>query len=356
MPMNVVIREKRKELGMTQEQVAAYLGVTTPAVNRWEKGVTFPEVTLLPGLARLLKIDLNTLFCFLEEPSDQEIGHDLNEVAELMEKEGFEKGYAFAMEKIREFPNCHKLIHGMTMMVEGSLLMLGLGEKEREIYEEDLVRLYERTLQSEDSRISESSAVMLFSKYLNRKDYKQAEEMLERISEERGVDKNLLKAQLFLRQDKNEEAAALLERKLYQEATDIFAVLVSLAEIARKERKEEEAVLIGRIAEQHAALFQLSRYVGIPIRLENAAAKQKTEECLGILRELLSCAEEEWKPKNSVLYRHMAEKWKMNSVRMDYLLKPLLTVLKEEKAYDFLRENQEFQELLKEWEIRLEES
>lgn len=32
-----IIKEKRKNLKLTQEQVAEYLGVTTPAVNKWEK-------------------------------------------------------------------------------------------------------------------------------------------------------------------------------------------------------------------------------------------------------------------------------------------------------------------------------
>ena len=40
MPMNQVIQEKRKALGLTQEQVAAYLHVSAPAVNKWEKGVS----------------------------------------------------------------------------------------------------------------------------------------------------------------------------------------------------------------------------------------------------------------------------------------------------------------------------
>jgi len=35
MPMNLVIQEKRKALGLTQEQVAEYLNVSTPAVNKW---------------------------------------------------------------------------------------------------------------------------------------------------------------------------------------------------------------------------------------------------------------------------------------------------------------------------------
>ena len=40
MPFHTVIRERRKELGLTQEQLAGYLGVTAPAVNKWEKGVS----------------------------------------------------------------------------------------------------------------------------------------------------------------------------------------------------------------------------------------------------------------------------------------------------------------------------
>lgn len=38
MKINDVIRQKRLEKGFTQEQVAHYLGVTTPAVSKWEKG------------------------------------------------------------------------------------------------------------------------------------------------------------------------------------------------------------------------------------------------------------------------------------------------------------------------------
>lgn len=59
MKINQIIREKRKELSLTQEQIAELLGVSTPAVNKWEKGSTYPDITLLPALARLLKIDLN---------------------------------------------------------------------------------------------------------------------------------------------------------------------------------------------------------------------------------------------------------------------------------------------------------
>lgn len=40
MKINEVIREKRKALSLTQEQVADRLGVSTPAVSKWETGVS----------------------------------------------------------------------------------------------------------------------------------------------------------------------------------------------------------------------------------------------------------------------------------------------------------------------------
>ena len=77
------IKNYRKTVGLTQEQVANYLGVSTPAVNKWEKGNTYPDISLLPALARLLKIDMNELFSFREELTEKEIGLFVNELSEV---------------------------------------------------------------------------------------------------------------------------------------------------------------------------------------------------------------------------------------------------------------------------------
>ncbi len=60
MKINEIIRERRLAKGLTQEQLATFLGVTAPAVNKWEKGTSYPDITLLPTLARVLDTDLNT--------------------------------------------------------------------------------------------------------------------------------------------------------------------------------------------------------------------------------------------------------------------------------------------------------
>ena len=45
------IYELRKEKGVTQEELAAELGVTAAAVSKWEKGNTLPDVLMVCELA-----------------------------------------------------------------------------------------------------------------------------------------------------------------------------------------------------------------------------------------------------------------------------------------------------------------
>ena len=58
MDIGVVIKKYRKEAGMTQEEMANRLGVTTPAVNKWENSNSKPDIGLLAPIARLLDISL----------------------------------------------------------------------------------------------------------------------------------------------------------------------------------------------------------------------------------------------------------------------------------------------------------
>ena len=67
-----IIQKKRKDAGLTQAQLADRLGVTAPAVNRWEKDLSFPDAALLAPLARCLKTDLNELFSFYDSLSAKE--------------------------------------------------------------------------------------------------------------------------------------------------------------------------------------------------------------------------------------------------------------------------------------------
>lgn len=52
------LSERRKELGLTQAQLAERIHVTDKAVSRWERGVGLPDINLLEPLAEALEVSV----------------------------------------------------------------------------------------------------------------------------------------------------------------------------------------------------------------------------------------------------------------------------------------------------------
>ena len=56
-----LIAERRRALGLTQDQLAERLHVTGKAVSNWERGLRFPDVALLSPLAEALGVNVTDL-------------------------------------------------------------------------------------------------------------------------------------------------------------------------------------------------------------------------------------------------------------------------------------------------------
>lgn len=56
-----VLVSKRKERGITQDELANYMGVSKASVSKWETGQSYPDVTFLPQLATYFNISLDEL-------------------------------------------------------------------------------------------------------------------------------------------------------------------------------------------------------------------------------------------------------------------------------------------------------
>ena len=53
------IAGKRKNLGMTQKQLAEKLGMSDKSVSKWERGICLPDVSIYSDLCLLLGISIN---------------------------------------------------------------------------------------------------------------------------------------------------------------------------------------------------------------------------------------------------------------------------------------------------------
>lgn len=61
MKIGQFIRDRRMELGMTQQQLADKLAITDKAVSKWERAVCYPDITILRDLAAALDVSVTEL-------------------------------------------------------------------------------------------------------------------------------------------------------------------------------------------------------------------------------------------------------------------------------------------------------
>ena len=61
MNIGTTIKNARRKLNMTQEQLAEYLNVSISAVSQWESDKTSPDITIIPSICNLLDISADEL-------------------------------------------------------------------------------------------------------------------------------------------------------------------------------------------------------------------------------------------------------------------------------------------------------
>jgi len=152
--LNETIKAYRKEMKLTQEQLAEAMGVTVGAVSKWESGLSNPDIMLLPKLARLFGISLDVLFSF------QLMDHSADDLAEEIKtfryEKQYDKGVEVALGAIRKYPNHFDIIYQSAAL----FMMRGVERGNKEALEK-AIELYRRSCplvgQSHDEQVSELS-------------------------------------------------------------------------------------------------------------------------------------------------------------------------------------------------------
>ena len=80
MQIGAFIRDRRLQLEMTQQQLADRLGVTDKAVSKWERSVSYPDITILRELADALGVSVTELLAGRREPQVSPVPPEVEDV------------------------------------------------------------------------------------------------------------------------------------------------------------------------------------------------------------------------------------------------------------------------------------
>lgn len=109
------VQRMRLEKGMTQRDVAEQLGVSFQTVSKWERGICFPDITLLSSLADLFGTSVDVL-----------LGHIPSEVHRTMFAELYQQNEYFWGTEPTDF--CYRVLENYPPTHYMRLLEIGCGE------------------------------------------------------------------------------------------------------------------------------------------------------------------------------------------------------------------------------------
>ena len=346
MNLGEIIRTKRLQLKMTQEQMARRLGVTAPAVHKWEHGTSYPDISLLPALARLLETDLNELLSFDADISDQELAAITTEAMEIMKSGRYAKAFACLEKKVRQYPRDPSLLVQCGAVADSVIKLFGaeFGE-EKKRYEEKIIEWYQGAVSNGSGQLREMALYMLSVMYASQGRYREAQQTLEQLSES-PYDKQVLKADIARRKGSLDEALKIMQTRLFKNLSDVISSLTLLMGLY----EENGDALMQRIAADHVRQmteqFHLWDYNLAVMDFKEGVLQKSKEKTLEAARRLLSCLETPYDPREYPLFASAdLRETKMES----FILSAIHKLLTNEKGLDengFLQGDPDLQRLI----------
>lgn len=104
------IKRLRMSRNITQEQLAEAMNVTCAAVSKWERGETFPDITLLQPLAYYFEVSIDELMGYNIHKVEQTI-EDLLERYRTLYRSDFTAARELIVRAHADYPNDYRIMH-----------------------------------------------------------------------------------------------------------------------------------------------------------------------------------------------------------------------------------------------------
>lgn len=230
------IADLRRKKGMTQEMLAQELGISAPAVSKWETDVSYPDITLLCPLARALGTNVDTLLEYEEILSEEKINEYTEKLIRIKQEEGNQKAEDEMHKLLLQYPNSMPLkFHAVVMytLFEAGDPQADSVEVKR--WKQEKKSLLMRIYESGNLEYRQATIAMLASLELQDDDLDAAEAYLNELpkpSNDTASDATGLWVQLYSKKGEKEKVLETLQRRLFSQASQMLSCLVMMIEKA----------------------------------------------------------------------------------------------------------------------------
>lgn len=134
--ISTVITAKRKEKGVTQDELAEYIGVSKASVSKWETAQSYPDITLLPQLAAYFNISIDELVGYLPQMTTQDIRKTYHRLSDDFGKKPFDQVLSECRTIIKKYYSCFPLLIKMAILLFNYYSLLKENERQQALLQE----------------------------------------------------------------------------------------------------------------------------------------------------------------------------------------------------------------------------
>ena len=216
------IASKRREKGITQEELASFLGVSKPAVSKWESGQSYPDITLLPVIATYFNMTVDELLGYEPQMSKEDVRKMHAVLCKAFAAEPFDAAYAKCQEYEKKYFSCWSVQFHIGMLYINHCALAG--EKMPAIVQE-AIRLFERVIrQGNDIGLARQAVCLQGYGYLILNQPVDAIDLLEDV-DELDMSPRMLLVKAYQMKGDMKKAKSLLQGYLYTQLVGVLGTL-----------------------------------------------------------------------------------------------------------------------------------
>ena len=302
MKIGEVIRKYRKEHKLTQEDMATRLGVTAPAVNKWEHGNTMPDIALLAPIARLLDISLDELLSFHSELTPEEICGYIHTAESMLSERPYSDVLFWVKELIYEYPNSDILTHNLVSLMDNYSQTHALPDDPKQ--DALILNWYKQGLHSSEESISRASADSLFKYYARKFQYEEAIKYLY-VKPELGPMYHLKQAELYEEAGNQQMALQSYEQFLLDTYHTLNDVFTHLTQLKLKDQDPDGASYYVEKRKSLSRLFEMGNCSIAACNLDMVSYRKNPDETIAFICYLMSMYDSISDYTRSPLYSHI---------------------------------------------------
>lgn len=240
--IGINILNLRKQLQLTQEELAVKIKVSAGAVSKWECGHSYPDITLLIPLAHALHTTIDELMSFHQELEKEKTHRYKQAFAKQFSSIGYDACEQQIDELLSKYPNDMYLKLSMASLLYMNLMYAD--EQQLKYKKIKIKHMIETVMTSSRHDLYAQSSYMYVILLMEEGNYEEAHCILEKMSAS-NIDISALYMNLYQHENKQKELHAVSQRILL----DGFVKMKSALSVLAKTDEEHRYMFLQNIDE-----------------------------------------------------------------------------------------------------------